>query len=270
MQLPDLKAFAYPVPTNVPVEAGAGPNNMYMGRSSVQAQGFVPPFVNEAQEADITPTSAPASFSQKVNAASRGNYAAPGLEFSGTGELAKLDEVMMGNPPVLYKQIAASIRGEALPAAEAAVPSVMRDPLTPLGRAGVISADAAEEGKALERRLYGDGTHADGSFQARCHTALRGVLYDVLHLKDVQRLYGATSTAGAIQVAATRNGRGPYVAFFVLLLILLCVALWLCTSLVRSSTPPRVSYGMPGMFHYAMPYPGPTRLGPLCGWQVPA
>ena len=265
MQLPDLKAFTYPTPTNVPVEVSAGPNNMYLGRSSVNAEGFVPPFVNDALETGETPSPQPVSFSQDVSLARRGSNAVPGLEFAGTGDIAQLDEVMLGNPPVLYKQIAASIRGVELPPKEASVPTVLQDPQTSLGRAGVLSFDAAEEGRALARRLYGSSHDqtADSSFWKSCGTACRGFLYDLLHLGDVEKTYGAAGSADALRVATTRDGRAPYLVFTVLLVALAGILLWLIAS------PAVPSPGYHRLVHYPLTYAGgattTTALGPLCG-----
>ena len=108
MRLPDLKALTQPIPQSVPIEVSAGANNMFLGRQSVNAEGFVPPFVNAPQEEGQTP----ANYIQTVNTVSAGNSAVPGLEFSGTGEIAQLNKVMFGSPPVVYKQMAASIQGE--------------------------------------------------------------------------------------------------------------------------------------------------------------
>lgn len=266
MQLPDLKAFTYPSPTNVPVEVSA-PNNMYMGRASVQAEGFVPPFANEAPETGQTPSPTPVSFSQQVTSARTGSRAVPGLDFAGTGDIAQLDEIMLGNPPVMYKQIAASIRGEELPSKEAnSVPKVLQDPQAPPGRADVLSFDAAEEGRALERRLYGGGRSRERgddapSFWQSCSTACRGFLYDLLHLRAVQKVYGAAGGANALCVATTRDGRTPYLVFVALLLALAAVLFWL---LARPAEVPS------GYQSFVLAYPSTaatttTALGPLCG-----
>jgi hypothetical protein len=270
MQLPDLKALTHPISTNAPVEVSAGPNNMFMGRASVQAEGFVPPFVDEALETGQTPSPAPVSFSQQVTSASAGSRAIPGLAFAGTGDIAQLDEVMLGDPPVLYKQIAASIRGEALPSKKAnSAPQVLRDPPAPLGGAGVPSFDAAEEGRALERRLYGSGRAGERgseaqSFWQSCGTACRGFLYDLLHLQEVQKVYGAAGGVSALHVATTRDGRTPYLVFILLLLALAAVVLWLLTQAAE------IPQGYPGFVHYPLACPSTAAattgiLGPLCG-----
>jgi hypothetical protein len=147
----------------------------------------------------------------------------PGLDFSGTGEIAQLDAVMFGSPPVLYKQIASSIRGDPDIFEEAAPKFV--DPQTPLGRAAVVGEDEAQRAKELQRRLY--GSPQQRSFGARCVMALRGLIYDLLHYEDARAVYGSSGDEGASSHAtsllniARRDGRLPYL-LFVAVLIALC------------------------------------------------
>ena len=269
MQLPDLKAFTYPIPTNVPVEVASGANNKYLGRSSVNAEGFVPPFVNAPLEEGSTVTAS--NLAQKVNSVSSGNNAVPGLEFAGTGEIAQLDKVMFGNPPVLYKQIAASIQGEPVRSEEAAAatPRMMRDPETPLGRAGVVGIDEVESAKQLQRRLYGASkVPVADTFVSRCKAAVLGVLYDLLHYEEAAKAYGGSvdSFGGAVQSVCTRDGRSPYLLFVFIALILGCLVLY--TGFSATAPPPAQ---MPTYYScgYTMPGTAPTALAPLMGFPFP-
>jgi hypothetical protein len=231
MQLPDLKAFTYPVPTNVPVEVSAGANNKYMGRSSVNAEGFVPPFVNVPQEEGSTAQAS--NLVQSVSAVAQGSPAVAGLDFAGTGNIAQLDNVMMGNPPVLYKQMAAAIQGQAPGGnelAEAKAPKILEEPLTPLGRAAVVGADEVRTAHALERRLYGAGSGGaapagtfPGAIATRCQAAVTGALYDCVHLDEALRMHApdAPRCISTTLRVLTRDGRMPYLVFVTFLMLLL-------------------------------------------------
>lgn len=273
MQLPDLKAFTYPIPTNVPVEVASGANNKYLGRSSVNAEGFVPPFVNAPLEEGSTVTAS--NLAQQVNSVSSGNNAVPGLEFAGTGDIAQLDKVMFGNPPILYKQIAASIQGEPVRNEEmmAATPRMMRDPETPLGRAGVVGVAEVESAKQLQRRLYGSVTPSSvvDSFSSRCLAAVRGLLYDVLHYEEAAKAYGGgrRGNLSAAQAVCTRDGRSPYLLFVFIALLLGCLVVFAGISAV---TTPRRQAQLPAYYHHPCGYslpPGaaPTALAPLIGYS---
>jgi len=268
MQLPDLKAFTYPIPTNVPVEVASGANNKYLGRSSVNAEGFVPPFVNAPLEEGSTVTAS--NLAQRVNSVSSGNNAVPGLEFAGTGDIAQLDKVMFGNPPVLYKQIAASIQGEPVRSEEAAAatPRMMRDPETPLGRAGVVGIDEVESAKQLQQRLYGASkTPVADTFASRCKAAVLGVLYDLLHYEEAAKAYGGGGGSfGAVQSLCTRDGRSPYLLFVFIALFLGCLVVYTGFS---ATTPPPVQ--LPTYYPWGYPVPGtaPTALAPLMGFPFP-
>lgn len=228
MQLPDLTALAYPQPTNVPVELDTGANNKYLGRSSVNAEGFVPPFVNTT----LLPKEAPRPASLINGDVGSGNSATPGLDFAGTGDLTSLNDVTFGNPSVLYKRIASSIQGEEV--ASTAVPSILEDPLTPLGRAGVVSPDYARMGKQLEQRLYGarapEREAAEASFSSRCLSSAQAALYDLLHIEairdrrtDMGLPNGNASLAWDVM---TRDGRGPHLLFLLILGGLVGLLLW--------------------------------------------
>ena len=268
MQLPDLKAFTYPTPTNVPVEVASGSNNKYLGRSSVNAEGFVPPFVNAPLEEGSTVTAS--NVAQQVNSVNSGNNAIPGLEFAGTGDIAQLDKAMFGNPPVLYKQIAASIRGEPVLSEEAAAatPRMMRDPETPLGRAGIVAMDEVGSAKQLQQRLYGASTvPVADSFAARCQSAVRGVLYDLLHYEEAAKAYkGGGGGLGAVRFVCTRDGRSPYLLFVFVALLLGFLAIYAGFS-AATSPPPQVPAYYP--YGYPMPSTAPTALAPLMGFSIP-
>lgn len=225
MRMPDLKALMYPVPTNAPVDV-SGHNNMFLGRSSVHAEGFTPPFVNDALDDGGATAPTPISFAQRAPA---GSSAVPGLDFAGTGMVAQLDDVMLGNPQVFYKQIAASISGQPLPTSLPTV-DAREAPVT----LEAASADApltleAVGAEAQERSLYGSGNGND-SFWKRCDTACRGFLYDILHLSEVRKVYGASGNVDALRIATTRDSRLPYLVFIMLLVALAVAVLWLLSS----------------------------------------
>ena len=144
---------------------------------------------------------------------------------------------------------------------EKKVPAVLRDPQTPLGRAGVLSFDAAREGRALQQRLY--GSPGGESFRTNCNRACRGFLYDILHFEDVKKTYGAASSGAALYLASTRDGRAPYLIFVLIVLILAGIVLWILVF------PNETSNGTYQHFlHYAPTYPNipttTTNLGLLC------
>lgn len=251
MQLPNLKAFTYPLPTNVPVEVTADSNNKYLGRSSVNAEGFVPPFNNAALEQGVEPTEA-ANYLQSINLASAGAHGTPGLDFAGSGEISQLDEVMFGSPPVLYKQMAASIRGETLPPEQAKRPTILQEPATSLGRAGLISADEVQNARALERKLYGSGSGKPSSlcvaeFASRCVASVKAALYDWLHYEAAQKHYEQTYGGGrppsSFWELGCRDGRGPYLVFVaVLCLVIAAVFVWIAKILLFTGRQPAPSF----------------------------
>ena len=234
MRLPDLKAFAYPTSASSTVEATNELHQMYMGRASVQSEGFTPPFADEPHQLGASPV--PASLSLRGGLCSN---AVHGLDFADTGDIAKLDEVMMGDPRLLYKQIAASI-------GEAAVP--VPQPLAPVD----VSDDTRSQ------QLYGSNKEGPKTFWQSCDIACRGFLYDILHLGEVAKVYRASSSADALRIATVRDGRGPYISLAVLVLALTAAVLW---SFWASATAPKYA----SVVHYPMAYNGPTSLGPFCG-----
>ena len=230
MRLPDLKAFTYPLPTNVPVEITSGSNNKYMGRQSVNAEGFVPPFVNQPQESGEEPQSA-SYMTEQEKLSTRGSSAVPALAFAGTGEIAQLNEVTFGSPPVLYKQIASSIIGEPVQslATAGAVSGTIREVETPLGRAGVVGMNEMQNARDLQRKLYGSPNSQIDSFPERCKRAAQGFLYDLLHFDEAGATYGCGASRGVSQLQlftsiASRDGRGVYL-IFISVSVALCVLL---------------------------------------------
>lgn len=205
MRLPNLKAIAYPVNTQAPVELSIEDkaNDKLLGRSSLRADGFVPPFSNETSSME--------------------SHGVPGLDFAGSGDLLALNQNTFNNSKVLYKEIAANISGQSLEQFVEATPTQAQDPETPYGRAGIVPNNSIEQGKQLQQRLYGA---AQPSFADQTKTALRGVCYDLLHLDEARRAHG--------NAWCTREGRGPYLLFVVVCLLLV---LWLFSAALRSRRP---------------------------------
>lgn len=253
MRLPDLKAFTYPLPENVPVEISADSNNRYMGRGSVNAEGFVPPFVNQPQESGIEPSS---SFMEQQNLASRGSSTVPALAFAGTGEISQLNEVTFGSPPILYKQIASSIVGEPVQSLDMETgggSGTIRDTETPLGRAGVVGMDEMQNARELQRKLYGANRASNsGNFMDRCQQAVRGFLYDVIHYREASAsLYASRSPEEVsskedwadypIILLSTREGRGPFILFVIVSVVLLTLVIVIIARHARSNNLPQTN-----------------------------
>jgi hypothetical protein len=209
------------------VEITSDANNKYLGRESVNAEGFVPPFVNAEAGQQISA----ANHAQRMNEVSVGQHGTTGLEFAGTGEVEQLNKVTFGHAPVLYKQIAASIQGAPLQSAEQ--PRVIEQPQVPLGRAAVVGAEEVRSAQALQRRLYGSG-EPRVPFQRRCSQALRGALYDLLHFEEFREQHRPGGCVDAVHQLCTRDGRGPYIGFLLLALVLIAVCLLIPISAARS------------------------------------
>ena len=255
LRLPDLKALAYPEHTNVPVEVSVSTSDKFSGTS---ASGFTPPFADSARSDDDN--AIPANYAQLTNAASKGSHAIPGLEFAGSGDISQLNKVTFNDPPVLYKQIAASILGEAPCNAEAA-------PSPPV----FIGEETPEEssGLASQPNLYGAGPAATGggSFPALCLASVRGAFYDWLHFEDATKAYSSRNgDAASWLTIASRDGRGPYLLFA---LVLASLVLLVVIALLRSltATPPAMHL-MPSVYPYTYASPPsipPMSLAPLFG-----
>lgn len=210
MRLPDLKALSYPISTNVPLEFSAGPNNMYLGRESVLAEGFVPPFANQAmEESRLPPQAAAAARAQQ--------HFRPEASFAGTGDLTNLQQVTFGTVPNVYKEIAQEIRGHA--ASETQPPSMPErraDDTPPPSLSQVVSSD----------KLYGAGPRdAMPSFMHSCQRAVQGLVYDFLHWDDVAASLEERHPVLIVKEVCTRHGRGPYLLFCVLAVVMLLVLL---------------------------------------------
>jgi len=267
MRLPDLKAFTYPLPTNVPVETTSGSNNKYMGRQSVNAEGFVPPFVNQPQESGGEPQSA-AYLNEQEKLATRGSSAVPALAFAGTGEISQLNEVTFGSPPVLYKQIASSIVGEPVRglSTDSGGAATVRDPETPLGRAGVVGINEMQNARELQRRLYGDSADGVNSFFDRCKRAIRGILYDIVHFDEFKATYGSGNMQSPSQTQvlfslANHDGRCVYLIFVLVSIALFLLLLYILFSSLRRRTP--TSPVVPGVYAYWTPPHSQVPMAPF-------
>lgn len=229
MRLPDLKAFTYPSPTNVPVEVTSGSNNKYMGRESVNAEGFVPPFVNQQQDSASEVSSAYAR--EQENLATRGSSAVPALAFAGTGEIGQLNEITFGSPPVLYKQIASSIIGEPVQNLPATGSGIVRDPETPLGRAGIVGIDEMQNARELQQKLYGSSDVSQNTFLNKCIKSIKGFLYDILHFDEAKNIYGQQnadeSGLSIVFKMANRDGRLPHIMFVAISITLVILLLYM-------------------------------------------
>lgn len=268
MRLPDLKAFTYPLPTNVPVEITSGSNNKYMGRQSVNAEGFVPPFVNQPQESEMEPQSA-SYMNEQEKLATRGSSAVPALAFAGTGEIAQLNDVTFGSPPVLYKQIASSIIGEPVQSISTANDGsgTIRDTETPLGPAGVVGMNEMQNARELQRKLYGSATLQNDSFLERCKRSAMGFLYDLLHFDQARAIYGGgdsrdISHLQVLSSMANRDGRGVYL-IFILVSVMLCVLLLFILGRSLRGGATATSMVAPRIYTYCTAPPVGMPLAPL-------
>jgi hypothetical protein len=215
MRLPDLKALPYPSATNVPSEVCPDANAKHAGRKSLNAEAFAPPFA-QAKRGEAR---APSSFAAQVVAP----RATLGPEFSGSGDIAQLNAVTFGSAPALYKEIAAQIRGaieepEETPAWPDASP--------PLGRLEVP-------------RVYG-AARRRAPFSNRCVTALKGILYDLLHYDEARG--HSTSHFAAARDIFCRHGRAPYVLFVLVLLLLCALLLYMARGAAAPAAPVLYAY----------------------------
>ena len=245
MRLPDLKALPYPTATNVPFEVSSGANDKYLGRKSINAEGFVPPFANAKEEDDSLLV--PSNFAAQVNAVSIAAHGTPGLEFSGSGDIAQLNSVTFGVAPVLYKKIAADIRGEHHAATED-IPTIPDVPQTPHGRAGIDAVDEKGDPGYTRQAVYGSAHR--GPFSKRCLTAVRGLLYDFLHYDDARSLdaSGATSHFTGVWNIVRRDGRLPYILFVLVFLLLCALLLYIARGALTPSAPPQA---FPPLYSFA-------------------
>ena len=268
MRLPNLRAYAYPANSNAPQEVSL--EDRANAGEDVNSQGFARPFVSEVAGG---------------NAEKTGQYGVPGLDFAGSGDLQALNDVTFQASPSSssYESIANRIRGNS----DNDKSSVRRkeeeedSTLFPLGSAGLVQKNIVEDGKNIQRCLYGQSLDAaqrcsksnnkaeeENSFQeqrqqhqqsdkkdtissSRTSQAVRGALYDFLHFQDATKhLYGATNWGKSFDIC-TRSNRGPYILLVVvavvLFLLLLFQSLRYLLSTPSSSSRPPPLLAMPGM-----------------------
>jgi len=225
-QVPDYRALPWPVVTGPDITLEHDANNKDLGRASINAVEFAEPFTGGSGSLD--------------RVLHKPAYNSPGTDFAGSGDLIATEKAsFVGSElpqPPLYQQLASSIRmdlhGVVPPGSETA-PAAMAQ--SQLGSTLGTLEPRVEVFRPAGRNasVYGAaGPGATRPFGARLSRAIKGALYDCLHLDDVSdaHLYAA-GCSSKVSYVALRDGRGPYLALLVLAAAL--VALGLCRVLFR-------------------------------------
>lgn len=235
-QVPNYKALPWPVVTGPDITLEYDPNNKDLGRASINAAEFAEPFTGGTGVFDRKLLESPA-------------YNSPGTDFAGSGNLIATERASyvgseLPQPP-LYQQLASSVRmdfnGIIPPGSETAPAAMAQSQLgTTLGT--LEPRVDASRAPGRDASIYGASLTppsplpsvkpSSPAFGVRLGRAMKGALYDCLHLNDIteDHLYAA-SCSSKFTYVATRDGRGPYLALLVLAAALL--ALFLCKLFFR-------------------------------------
>lgn len=208
-QVPNYKALPWPVVTGPDITLEYDANNKNLGRASINAVEFAEPFTAGSGSLERATIHKPA-------------YNAPGTDFAGSSNLiaterASFVDSELPQPP-LYQKLASSIRmdfeGIVPPGSETAPAAMAQSQLgTTLGT--LEPRIDAPRMPARNASIYGDKLQPTGkSFGIRLARAVRGALYDCLHLSDItnEHLY-ASNCSSKLEYVTSRDGRGPYLAF---------------------------------------------------------
>lgn len=226
-QVPNYKALPWPVVTGPDITLEHDPNNKDLGRASINAVEFAEPFTGGAGSLDRGMLHKPA-------------YNAPGTDFAGSSNLIATEQAsFVGSElpqPPLYQQLASSIRmdlhGIVPPGSETAPAAMAQSQLgTTLGT--LEPRVDAPRRTAQNASVYGASLQPTAkSFGLRLSQAMRGALYDCLHLSDITdaHLY-ASNCSSKLTYVINRDGRGPYLAIVAVAAAL--VAFLLCQLLFR-------------------------------------
>jgi hypothetical protein len=222
-QVPDYRALPWPVVTGPDITLEHDANNKDLGRASINATDFAEPFTGGSGSLD--------------RVLHKPAYNSPGTDFAGSGDLIATEKAsFVGSElpqPPLYQQLASSIRmdlhGVVPPGSETAPAAMAQSQLgTTLG----TLEPHVEAPRPAGRNASIYGTPYGTPFGARLSRAIKGALYDCLHLDDVSDAHlSAAGCNSKVSYVTLRDGRGPYLALLVLAAAL--VALVLCRMLFR-------------------------------------
>lgn len=220
MRQPDYRALPYAKFSNPKVELEYDVNNRYTAAN--QSQGYIHPFVDEvtAQSVAVRP-------------------AVPGLSMAGTGDLASIASSLFSpdSDTGAYQRIADSIRGGPVRMSES---SPTRQQLTEVTATAELQPRFVPDNPILTPQrvstqlIYGDasrsGSRGASSFPERCRTHFKGALYDLMHFEDItERQLEAAQCSHRLGFVATREGRLPYLAFLLAVLlagVIIARSLW--------------------------------------------
>ena len=227
-QVPDYKALPWPIVSGPDITLEHDPNNMNLGRASVNAVEFAEPFVNTA--------------AGSARVLTKPALGAPGTEFAGSSNLIAMEEVSfvgseLPKPPA-YQQLASAVRmdfaGITPPGSQSAPAALAQSRLgTTLGTLEPYVPAAAPTGRNAS--IYGASassaaaeTVQEEAFSHKLIRSCRGALYDCMHFKDISDDHiNAAGQPDKISYVFFRDQRSPYLMFtlFVFLLII-CVFMW--------------------------------------------
>jgi hypothetical protein len=224
-QVPNYKALPWPVVTGPDITLEHDANNKDLGRASIGAAEFAEPFSGGTGSLD--------------RVLHKPAYNSPGTDFAGSANLLATEEAsFVGSElpqPPLYQQLASQIRMDmhgVVPLGSETAPAAMAQ--SQLGTTLGTLEPRVEAARPAGRNasIYGDPPKPMPPFGARLSRAVRGALYDFLHLDDISdtHLYAAGCSSKWTYVGL-RDGRGPYLALLVLTAAL--VAVVLCRLLIR-------------------------------------
>jgi hypothetical protein len=229
-QVPNYKALPWPVVTGPDITLEHDPNNKDLGRASINAAEFAEPFVGGSGSLD--------------RVLHKPAYNAPGTDFAGSANLVATEKAsFVGSElpqPPLYQQLASQIRMDlhgAVPPGRETAPAAMAQ--SQLGTTlGTLEPEQVEATRPLGRNVGIYGSSATSTliqtppFGARLSRAVKGAIYDCLHLDDITEAHlSAVGCSSKVTYVGLRDGRGPYLALLVLAAAL--VAVLLCRLLFR-------------------------------------
>lgn len=228
--LPNYKALPWPVVTGPDITLEYDPNNMDLGRSSVNAAEFTEPFIGGPLP--DRPISRPA-------------YGPSGTAFAGSGNLLATEAASFAGSelpqPPLYQQLASSIKmnydNQPLASfAQTAPASLSQQTLgSPLETMMPASGTPLPIGAAAESlhlpagknaSVYGSASNNSPSVFDRIAQALKGMAYDVVYFNNIQQEHlDREASSCKMSYVLTRDGRLPYlcVVFFTFLFLLVLV-----------------------------------------------
>jgi hypothetical protein len=224
-QVPDYKALPWPIVSGPDITLEHAPNNMDLGRASVNAAEFAEPFVN---------TSA-----GSTRVLTKPALGAPGTDFAGSSDLIATEEASFVSSelpkPAAYQQLASAVRMDfagVIPPGSVTAPAALAQSrlgttlgtlepeapaAAPLGRNASVYGAAASD----ERRVE--------TFVQKLTRSGKGALYDALHYADID---GSHMNAGGytdrVSYIIFRDGRCPYLVFILFAFLLVIFAtIWI-------------------------------------------